>query len=292
MNSLTTASKTVDRPIFIVGAGHSGTSILTRSLARHPDIQPWTENNKVWVWGNAFKDSDLLTEEDLNPKIIKHIRKKFADYTRESGKQRICDKTPKNCLRIPFILGVFPDAKIIHVVRDGRAVVSSTKSQINKKSYSFWRHLKIRLRGMSLTDLYVFLPRIGYVLRKSLGLPTEYWGSKPPGWEEWAEQLPPNAMLAKQWSETVSIAMKQGRAVSSANYLEVHYEDFISNHRQVIEQIADFAEIENPQPIIEFCDAKIDPTRNKKRIKSLSEDNSLDLITQIIEPTLVQLGYK
>lgn len=285
------ALPSVEKPIFVVGAGHSGTSILSRIIEEDPNIVRWNENNKTWIWGNAFNKNDILTDDDITPKIKAHIIKRFAQYAEGVQGKRICDKTPKNCLRIPFILSVFPDAKIIHIVRDGRAVISSTKAEINKgkEDYPIRRQLRIKLKGSSVLDWYVFLPRIFYVIKRLIGIPTNYWGSKPPGWENWSEDNR-NIRLAKQWSKTISIAINEGRKLSSQNYLEIHYEDLVGYPTETIKKVAQFAEIENPQYMVDFGEWKIDPSRNTRRFKSLNE-NDIKEIMGIIEPILLKLGY-
>lgn len=280
----------IKKPIFIVGAGHSGTSLLTDIITQKPNIVRWSENNKTWIWGNAFNKSDILTSDDVTPRIKAHITKRFSQYLAYTNGERICDKTPKNCLRIPFILSIFPDAKIIHIVRDGRAVISSTNAQIEKKSYPFLKQLKVKLKGSSIFDWYVFLPRITFVLKKILGIPTDYWGSKPPDWENWSEDNR-NVKLSKQWSRTVSIARDQGKKFSPENYLEIHYEDLISSPRETITKVVQFAEIKNAQSIVDFAGLTIDPSRNKKRLQSL-DANDLKEIMSVIKPTLLDLGYQ
>jgi hypothetical protein len=56
-----------------------------------------------------------------------HIRRKFNQMRIAQGKPRFCEKTPANEMRLPFVLEVFPDAKLIHVVRDGRQVAVSAR---------------------------------------------------------------------------------------------------------------------------------------------------------------------
>lgn len=279
----------VEKPIFIVGAAHSGTTIVCKAISKHPSIATWSENNKTWVWGNAFGKNHVLNKEDLTPKIEQHIRMKFDNYLRKSNKERICDKTPHNCLRIPFILSIFPDAKIIHVIRDGRAVIASTKSQINRKDYSLSKQLKSKLQGSSVLDWYVFLPRIFFVMKKVIGLPTKYWGPKPENWQSWSNDEP-YIRLAKQWNETVTSAIKKGRQSKEKNYIEIHYEDFISDSTATMKKIAKFAAIADPQPMIDFCNNEIDPSRNSKRLSSFSKDD-LKKIMEVVEPTLIDLGY-
>ncbi|MEL6582152.1 MAG: sulfotransferase, partial [Cyanobacteria bacterium J06621_12] len=119
---------------------------------------------------------------------------------------------------------------------------------------------------------------------------TDYWGSKPPDWDKWSENSR-NIKLSKQWSRTVSIARDQGLKFSPQNYLEIHYEDLISSPRETITQVVQFAEIENAQSIIDFAGLTIDPSRNKKRLQSLDE-NDLEEIMSVVKPTLIDLGYQ
>lgn len=280
----------VDKPIFIVGAGHSGTSIIHKSISQHPHIASWSENNKTWIWGNAFRDNDVLDKEDLTPGIKEHIVTRYIQYLKKSNKNRICDKTPKNCLRIPFILSVFPDAKIIHVVRDARAVIASTQSQIHKKSYPLLEHLSVKLKGSSVLDWYVFLPRLLFVFKKVTGMSVHNWGSRTQNWKN-SNKDKTYIRLAKQWKDTVTYTRSKGLEFGINNYLEVRYEDFIEDPTSAIKKIANFTNIHDIQPILKFCQSNIDSSRNSKRVNSLAKED-LKEIMSIIKPTLSDFGYE
>ena len=278
----------IEKPIFIVGAAHSGTSFLGKALKQHPSFATWTETNNIWMWGNVFKGDDQLTENDLNQKIKKHIEKKFIRYLQKSGKERICDKTPRNCLRIPFIVSVFPDAKIIHIIRDGRAVIASTKKEYKRPLY--WSEVRAKLRKIPIWEWYMFIPTIPLFVKTMMGISLNYWGAKPPRWNEEIDKLSPNAVLAKQWVETMKIATQAGRKIAPDNYWEIRYEDLINSPQKIITEITEFADIRYPESIIEFCQINIDLTRNTKRLNSL-DDITLEEIKEIIEPKMSELGY-
>lgn len=129
------------RPIFIVGMPRSGTTILARLLGQHPDLAQWSEANAVWdpayyqrrpylmgrdVYSHRFRP-EALTEADR-----RRIHGMFGFYTRVQGKRRFLNKAPANSMRLPWVKALFPDCVFVHVRRDGRAVVSSRKQQLQR----------------------------------------------------------------------------------------------------------------------------------------------------------------
>ena len=283
--------KKINKPIFVVGVGHSGNGFLTTALCKSSELLRWEENNRTCMEGNVFKKDDRRTAKELDKGTKKAIENAFINYLKTSDKARICEKTPNNCLRIPFILGVFPDAKIIHIIRDGRAVQCSTQREYTRRPYSIKSELKVKLKGIPFWKYYVFLPRLPIVLKQKLRMPIKYWGGRVPGWQEWVQKYSKNVVIAKQWVETIKIATSDGRNVSSENYLEIRYEDLINSPRKTITEIAEFAEIENIEPIIEFCEANAVPSRIDKWRQSIDR-SVLEEIKEIMEPTMSQLGYE
>ena len=57
-----------------------------------------------------------------------------ADYAAARGKVRWADKTPLYALSVDFVTEVFPDAQIVHVIRDGRDVVVSHRKRFGYRS--------------------------------------------------------------------------------------------------------------------------------------------------------------
>jgi hypothetical protein len=51
----------------------------------------------------------------------------------------VVEKSPRNALRIPFLRAVFPEARFVVIVRDGRDVACSLMPGIGGTE---WRHLK------------------------------------------------------------------------------------------------------------------------------------------------------
>ena len=78
------------------------------------------------MYRHAYRSSHELVAEDLTPGIARYIDGRFARFLARSGRRRFAEKTPSNCLRIPFIFALYPDCRMINIVRDGREVVAST----------------------------------------------------------------------------------------------------------------------------------------------------------------------
>ena len=119
------------KPIFIVGVPHSGTSVLVSTFRIHTDLANWTEAPEVWepYWtegqDSEYNRLEPKYETDVEEIDILRIRDAFSRFVKTENKNRILNKNPRNTVRIEFIKKVFPDAKIIHIFRDGRDVVNS-----------------------------------------------------------------------------------------------------------------------------------------------------------------------
>ena len=86
------------------------------------------------------------SESDQNKKVI--ACRKFADSiflecAKKEGKDIWCEKTPRNLLYADRIQLIYPQAKFINIVRDGREVVSSILER------KFWKNL------ISLLERYI-----------------------------------------------------------------------------------------------------------------------------------------
>ncbi|MDH5508429.1 MAG: sulfotransferase, partial [Anaerolineae bacterium] len=116
------------QPVFLIGAARSGTKLLRDIVSQHPDVEkiPY-DINYIWRFGNEKLSHDELTPSLLTPQIIKRIRQQFETY--HAGRSILIEKTVSNCLRIPFVAAVFPQAKFIHLIRHGEDVVESAYRQ-------------------------------------------------------------------------------------------------------------------------------------------------------------------
>jgi hypothetical protein len=137
-------------PFFIVGSARSGTTLLRLMLNAHPEVVVPPESRfiaELWTGHDEVEVDRLLSKLEANPRFqtwdlpiaaVKHELddKTFAPYTevmeaayhayaRVRGKRRWGDKTPRYVRHISLLAALWPDARFIHLIRDGRNVALS-----------------------------------------------------------------------------------------------------------------------------------------------------------------------
>lgn len=139
----------LQHPIFVIGMARSGTTILETLIAGHRDIANWSEANMVWdptgwMWRRSSRETPPLWVDPpaFHARWLRdvqgreqEIRAMFGLFQGVKRKPFFMNKSPENLWRIPFLLEHFPGAKLIHLVRDGRAVVNSNFVRI-------WPHME------------------------------------------------------------------------------------------------------------------------------------------------------
>lgn len=147
------------QPIFIVGVGRSGTSLLQSMLNAHSKIAftPETHFIRYYLskninWENAKKsilkdkylhnlDIDILTILNNSKNAKDFYFQALNNFRNKKGKQFIGDKDPKNIEYLKTIKAYFPNAFIIHIYRDPRAVIASRLKADWSKNNPLWQHI-------------------------------------------------------------------------------------------------------------------------------------------------------
>lgn len=277
-------------PIILVGTQRSGTTWLGDLFSRHPRLAYAEEPRHVWTWGNAGTPDDVLTAAHARPKVIEHVRASFERFVASAGKDGLVEKTPSNCLRLPFIRAVFPEAKILLVLRDGRSVIRST-DEIMRKGVPAGRVLKRALETPLWEWPAYSRQAVETLARKVTRRPLRYWGPRPPGWRDWLRAGDhPEVVLAKQWSATITRAVEDGARQDPAGFMAFRYEDLMQDPRGVMARIVAFVGLPDGEVWIEEAARTADPSRQKKWLDQL-DAQTLERIRPHMEPTLLRLGY-
>ncbi len=123
-------------PIFIIGCPRSGTTLVRNMLDSHPNICCGPEMHLISKISDFDQDIMEIWErlkiykvavEEKN-KRLREIFEIFPEtYMNSKKKERWAEKTPNNFYYLDFIDKLFPNCQFIHIIRDGRDVVSSFK---------------------------------------------------------------------------------------------------------------------------------------------------------------------
>lgn len=127
--------KTVKAPIFILGTGRSGTTILGIVLSMHQDVGFLNEPKALWHALHPGEDligsysrapaRYRLSAEDVSMTLREGAKRLFGAYLFTSINKRIVDKYPELIFRVPFVKAIFPDARFLFLSRDGWDTCSS-----------------------------------------------------------------------------------------------------------------------------------------------------------------------
>lgn len=138
----------IERPIFIVGCGRSGTTLLFQLLRRHPEVRPttgypdgedhigWNEHGDCVISGLGHSDREgghtgysyclHMNEDDVNADITKRMHRYYAhEVLGEKRGVRVLNKCPHLSNKLRYVRAIFPDACFVHIIRDCAPVVRS-----------------------------------------------------------------------------------------------------------------------------------------------------------------------
>jgi hypothetical protein len=204
---------------FVVGVGRSGTTLLRMMLDAHPQLamppethflnpfiqasgrlrfNPRTATRTIVDderrrWNDfGLSDADLLAAfQAVEPfNTTDALRAFYGLYADKHGKPRWGDKTPDYIRKMKKIQKTLPEARFIHVIRDGRDAGLSQNARIAKR------------------------------------------GKRP---------VPPRE-LARRWRKRIIKSRIDAEEV--ANYIEVRYEDMISDTEAVLRRVCAQVELE------------------------------------------------
>lgn len=219
-----------DRPVFIVSAPRSGSTLLFETLSRSPSAMTIGQESHAVIEGLASLSparhgwaSNRLTAEDADPETVAQLTERFLAGVRAHHQAetltlpvRLIEKTPKNALRVPFLHAAYPDARFIYLARDAHEAVSSI--------IEAWRSRR-----------FVTYPEIP-------GWPGSWSLLLIPGWQHLAGR-PVHEIAAAQWKITNEILLDDLSALPKDQWCSVTYSELVGDPQGTMERLCRFADL-------------------------------------------------
>lgn len=288
----------IDRPVFIVGSGRSGTTVLYNLLAGHPqlcwfsnltdryprmpllplahrlldvplfgdrmrrnivqsnrgfpNIRP-VEAERIYHRYCGFIEDRESTLADRDPAVEARFRAQVEKHVRLTGRPRFVTKQTANNQRLDLMMAMFPDARVVHIIRDGRAVASSLHH------VRWWRDIAIWWYG----------------------------GKTAADWE--TEGHEPIALCARQWLRDTQACRERAGALGE-RYLEVRYEDLVQSVPEVMGRMLEHCQLNADARYLQSLPVRLDERNDAWKTRLDAHQQSV--LADELEPVLTELGYR
>ncbi len=281
------------QPIIIIGMHRSGTTMLSQVLEKHGLYQGWKkeENNEStffiklneWILrelgGRWDVPENLVDVTSHSPEHISAIVRYIEDqlgspraieylgakrYLKHQTILKLtspwCWKDPRTSLTLEIWLRIFPDAKIIHILRHGVDVANSLRVRTKK-----YLKANSQLYGKR-KFVYSILGKRGTLVDAPRCLSLEGGFSL---WERYVE------------------AACQYRHKAPSRYLEVKYEDLLAEPKQHVAAIFAFCDLKTSNIDAEFLNKFLDQSKGNR----FQVDPELKEFSERVALRLSKFGY-
>lgn len=255
-----------DRVFFIVGEMRSGTSWLRRTLSAHPEVscnqeasffgrdydreeipvypgpvssltRALAESGELKTWhGLPWNQWAEEYDEDLRNLTRLSVDYFLSKEVARTGKRIVGDKSPQHTECLKEMQKIYPDARIVHIVRDGRDVAVSAM-------HHWWRLANDKEGGVfdlspeeiEIRDIYL-ADREGFI-QSGRSIFTE-------------ERL---TQLARRWAYRTRKAHEEGPEFYRNGYLEIRYEDLLARTPEVLKRVLDLLGARSDAKTLDYC---------------------------------------
>ncbi|MBE2292190.1 MAG: sulfotransferase [Xanthomonadaceae bacterium] len=218
-----------ERPLFILSAPRSGSTLLFETLATAPGLySPGDESHALieGVPGLAPSargyDSNRLLAADATEETARALRERFFHQLRDRDRRppagapvRMLEKTPKNALRVPFLRTVFPGAGFVFLYRDPRQAIGSMIDGWRSGDFAMYPQLP-GWEG----------PTWSFLLT--------------PGWRE-GRGRPLEEVVARQWASAVGTLLDDLESLPADAWTGIQYTRFLGDPQGEIERLCAWA---------------------------------------------------
>ncbi|KAB7498257.1 Protein-tyrosine sulfotransferase [Armadillidium nasatum] len=205
-----------DEPlIFIGGMPRSGTTLARAMLDAHPEIRCGEETRVVprilqmrQQWKRSAKESMRLEEAGVTDEVLNEAISSFileVVIKHGDSASRLCNKDPFTLKSAVYLSQLFPNAKFLFMVRDGRATVHSIISR------------KVTITGFDLTSYRQCLER---------------WNTAIQTMNNQCEELGPDKCLRVYYEQLVLKPKEWMTKILT--FLGIPWNDVVLHHEQLI----------------------------------------------------------
>lgn len=240
----------IERPVVILSAPRAGSTLLFETLAQASGVYTiggeshrLIESIDALRPGGGTVTSNRLTAAEATPAIVAELQRRFASRLRDRDRlapaagagARLLEKTPKNALRVPFLLQVFPDARFIFLQREPRANLSSMMRAWRAQGWVTYRRLA------------------GWNGPWSLLLPEGY---------ERLRNRPLEEIVAFQWQAANETILGDLGSIPRDRWTTARYEDLVREPRTEVERLLEFAGLAMDSRLAEYLSKPLPLSRH------------------------------
>ena len=231
-------SRKLKSPIIIFGNNRSGSTIVQKIMALHPDIVQWYEPRSLWLYADPGRRHDEFDAKDATDKVKRYIRNQFLKYQKQYGDRVVLEKTPATILKIPYVRAIFPEATYLFIVRNPFSFISSVELKWQRPLSG--KGIRRRLKSTPVTQLHYYAGQLisqqfykRVLRRKYLSI----WGPRYKGIYQDLKKHDLLTVIARQWSVCSRKAEKDLALFGNDRVLRLKYEEFVENPISDVERI-------------------------------------------------------
>ncbi len=199
----------------------------------------------------GFLHDRWQTEDDLTGRQIHRFKKTVENHTRLTGKKVFINDQSANIQRIRQIMQIFPDAKWIHIIRDGRAAAYEMSNA------GWWPET-----------------------------PVWWWGRKAKVWEQRGHDRV--ILCALDWKVQIETVLNHTSHLES-RLLQVRFEDLVHHTRQTLKKTAVFCGLKPHSSYMRHIASQL--RVNTDAWRTALTKSQLEQIDKVIGPLLKKLDY-
>ena len=273
-------------PVFIMGSGRSGTKMVTKLFAGVSHVEAHHEYVRDYYQRLASLYF-MARDDDINDEIeridYEHkrdvgewLRKLYESVTYYSEARYFVDASNKTAWVADLLVSIFPTAKFVHLVRDGRKVVSSFFHKLPNVYAD--RYVRIQQEWLAKPALPMPPP------------PEDFWWPAPQQGQQFHEEFKTFdrfQRLCWYWVESNRCIAEAMESVDASRKMLVKLED-LAGDAAVLERFLAFFDVPYDKT---FLDVMAKPVHVYTPIDFPLTDEQVEQFAAIGGPMMERFGY-